>query len=99
MATPVARRTGHRQTYVVLGWAAAYGGVRLAWTVGEAPALRRFGPDLLGFTAWWSVALCLAVAVVAVALDRTTTWRPDGAWGLRTMTAGGPGRYGIDIHH
>ncbi|MET8045680.1 hypothetical protein ABZU25_33025 [Micromonospora sp. NPDC005215] len=76
MATPIARRTGHGLTYAVLGWAVAYGGVRLAWAVGEAPEFRQFGSDLLGFTGWRSVALCLAAAVLAVALDRTPTWRP-----------------------
>ncbi|SIM66200.1 hypothetical protein [Micromonospora cremea] len=72
----IARRSGHGLTYAVLGWAVAYGGVRLAWTVGEAPEFGRFGSDLLGFTGWRSVALCVAAGVLAVALDRVTTWRP-----------------------
>ncbi|MEU8207683.1 hypothetical protein AB0B85_00630 [Micromonospora sp. NPDC049044] len=76
MATSIARRTGHCLTYAVLGWAVAYGGVRLAWTVGETPEFRQFGSDLLGFTGWWSVALCLTAAALAVALDRMPTWRP-----------------------
>ncbi|WP_433124859.1 hypothetical protein ACQPWW_20860 [Micromonospora sp. CA-240977] len=85
MATSIARRTGHGQTYAVLGWAVAYGGVRLAWSVGESPEFRQFGSDLLGFTGWWSVALCLAAAVLAVALDRVPTWRPvlaGAAWAV-----------------
>ncbi|WP_146247412.1 hypothetical protein [Micromonospora arborensis] len=76
MVTSIARRAGHGLTYAVLGWAVAYGGVRLAWTVGEAPEFRQFGSDLVGFTGWRSVALCLAAAVLAVALDRVSTWRP-----------------------
>ncbi|GAB3957028.1 hypothetical protein [Micromonospora vulcania] len=71
-----ARRNGRALTYAVLGWAVAYGGVRLAWTVGEAPDFRQFGSDLLGFTGWRSVALCVAVGVLAVTLDRVATWRP-----------------------
>ncbi|GGO32499.1 hypothetical protein GCM10011576_62920 [Micromonospora parathelypteridis] len=60
----------------MLGWAVAYGGVRLAWTIGGAPEFRQFGSDLLGFTGWWSVALCVAAGAVAVALDRVPGWRP-----------------------
>ncbi|MGC5287592.1 hypothetical protein [Micromonospora sp. DT231] len=85
MATSLARRTGHGLTYAVLGWAVAYGGVRLAWAVGETPEFRQFGSDLLVFTGWRSVALCLAAAVVAVALDRVPTWRPvlaGAAWAV-----------------
>ncbi|WCN79415.1 hypothetical protein [Micromonospora sp. LH3U1] len=72
----IVRGTGHGLTYAVLGWAVAYGGVRLAWTIGEAPEFRQFGSDLLGFTGWRSVALCVVAAVLAVALDRVATWRP-----------------------
>ncbi|MET8349102.1 MULTISPECIES: hypothetical protein [unclassified Micromonospora] len=78
-----ARRSGHGLTYAVLGWAVAYGGVRLAWTVGEAPEFGQFGSDLVGFTGWRSVALCVAAGVLAVALDRAATWRPalaGAAW-------------------
>ncbi|WFE99988.1 hypothetical protein [Micromonospora sp. WMMD964] len=75
-STPIVGRAGHGLTYAVLGWAVAYGGVRLTWTVGEAPDAGRFGSDLLGFTGWRSVALCVAAGVVAVALDRQRTWRP-----------------------
>ncbi|MEV4761713.1 hypothetical protein AB0J89_03670 [Micromonospora chokoriensis] len=75
-AAPMAGRVAHGLTYAVLGWAVAYGGVRLAWTVGESPEFGRFGSDLLGFTGWPSVALCVAAGVVAVALDRQRTWRP-----------------------
>ncbi|WP_406079283.1 hypothetical protein [Micromonospora sp. NBC_00858] len=72
----IVRRTGHGLTYAVLGWAVAYGGVRLAWTIGEAPDFGQFGSDLLGFTGWRSVALCVAAGALAVALDRVETWRP-----------------------
>ncbi|MGC4813306.1 hypothetical protein ACLQ29_22495 [Micromonospora sp. DT228] len=85
MATSIARRAGHGLTYAVLGWAVAYGGVRLAWAVGGSPEFRQFGSDLLVFTGWWSVALCLAAAVVAVALDWVPTWRPvlaGAAWAV-----------------
>ncbi|MEU4427730.1 hypothetical protein AB0F81_44505 [Actinoplanes sp. NPDC024001] len=63
-------------TYAVLGWSVAYGGVRLAWTVGDAPEFGRFEWDLLGFHGWWSVALCLAAGVVAVLLEAARTWQP-----------------------
>ncbi|MFI5928539.1 hypothetical protein ACIA3K_21580 [Micromonospora sp. NPDC051543] len=84
---PRTRSSGHGLTYALLGWAVAYGGLRLAWTVGEAPEFPPFGLDLLGFTGWWSVALCLAAGAVAVALDRATTWRPALA-GLAWTVAG-----------
>ena len=70
-STPIVGRTVHGLTYAVLGWAVAYGGVRLAWTVGEAPRFGRLGLDLLGFTGWWSVALCAAAGGLAVILDRS----------------------------
>ena len=57
-STRIVGRSVHGLTYAVLGWAVAYGGVRLAWTVGDAPEFGRLGLDLLGFTGWWSVALC-----------------------------------------
>ncbi|GAA2184706.1 hypothetical protein [Micromonospora lupini] len=87
MTTPAAtvRRSGNGLTYAVLAWAVAYGGLRLAWTAGEAPEFPPFGSDLLGFTGWRSVALCLAAGVAAVALDRASTWRPmlaGFAWAL-----------------
>ncbi|MET8368003.1 hypothetical protein ABZU53_31230 [Micromonospora sp. NPDC005194] len=87
MTTPtaIARRSGNGLTYAVLAWTVAYGGVRLAWTVGEAPEFGPFGSDLLGFTGWRSVVLCLAAGAAAVALDRATTWRPmlaGFAWAL-----------------
>ncbi|MET8465582.1 hypothetical protein [Micromonospora zamorensis] len=75
-SAPAVREAGHGLTYAVLGWAVAYGGLRLAWTVGEAPDFGRFGTDLLGFTGWWSVAMCVAAGVLAVALDRLVVWRP-----------------------
>ncbi|MFG1836968.1 hypothetical protein ACGFH8_00880 [Micromonospora sp. NPDC049175] len=53
MATSLARRTGHGLTYAVLGWAVAYGGVRLAWAVGETPEFRQFGSDLLALVHRW----------------------------------------------
>ncbi|MEV4118771.1 hypothetical protein [Micromonospora sp. NPDC049645] len=86
-ATPTAGRSGHDLTYAVLGWAVAYGGVRLAWTVGETPEFGRLGFDLLGFTGWRSVALCAAAGVLAIALDRVPTWRPALA-GLAWTVAG-----------
>ncbi|MFY1616057.1 hypothetical protein [Micromonospora sp. WMMD736] len=88
--TTTAPRTigsGHGLTYALLGWAMAYGALRLVWTVGPAPRFPPFGSDLLGFTGWRSVALCLGAGAVAVALDRTTTWRPALA-GLAWIVAG-----------
>ncbi|WP_250037860.1 hypothetical protein [Paractinoplanes maris] len=86
--------TGPGITSAVVGWAVAYGGVRLVWAVGGAPAFEPFGSDLLGFTGWWAVALCAAAGVLAVVLHRTTTWRPalaGAAWavaGLLVAAAG-----------
>ncbi|TDC39408.1 hypothetical protein E1211_04380 [Micromonospora sp. 15K316] len=82
----IARGTGSGLTYAVLGWAVAYGGVRLAWTIGEAPEFGPFVSDLLGFTGWRSVALCVAAGVLAVALDRAATWRPVLAGVAWTVT-------------
>ncbi|MEU5784513.1 hypothetical protein [Micromonospora lupini] len=87
MTTPAAtaRGNGNGLTYAVLAWVLAYGGLRLAWTAGEAPDFPPLGSDLLGFTGWWSVALCLAAGAAAVALDRASTWRPmlaGLAWAL-----------------
>ncbi|MEV4823343.1 hypothetical protein [Micromonospora sp. NPDC049274] len=76
MTTSAARGRGSDLAYAVLAWAVAYGGLRLAWTVGEAPEFPPFGSDLLGFTGWWSVGLCLGTGAAAVALARATTWRP-----------------------
>ncbi|MHA4949497.1 hypothetical protein ACX27O_19445 [Micromonospora sp. SD19] len=86
-STPISGRGVHGLTYAVLGWAVAYGGVRLAWTVGEAPEFGRLGLDLLGFTGWWSVLLCAAAGGLAVALEWVPTWRPALA-GLAWTVAG-----------
>ncbi|MFI6784473.1 hypothetical protein [Micromonospora sp. NPDC050276] len=78
-------RSVHGLTYAMLGWAVAYGGVRLAWTVGDAPEFGRLGLDLLAFTGWRSVALCAAAGLLAIALDRVATWRPalaGAAWAV-----------------
>ncbi|WP_422735397.1 hypothetical protein ACN263_17495 [Micromonospora sp. WMMD729] len=85
--TPRTRSSGHGLTYALLGWALAYGGLRLWWTVGSAPEFPPFGSDLLGFTGWRSVVLCLTAGAVAVALDRTSTWRPALA-GLAWVVTG-----------
>jgi len=56
-------------------WAVRYGAVRVYWALGApAPAPPPIGTDLVGFTGWWSVALCAAAAVVALALRRAG-WR------------------------
>ncbi|MDG9678973.1 hypothetical protein [Micromonospora sp. DH14] len=86
-STPITGRGVHGLTYAVLGWAVAYGGVRQAWTVGEAPEFGRLGLDLLGFTGWWSVLLCAAAGGLAVALEWVPTWRPALA-GLAWTVAG-----------
>ncbi|MCZ7375088.1 hypothetical protein [Micromonospora sp. WMMC250] len=41
-ATPIVGRADHSLTYAVLGWAVAYGGVRLTWTVGDVPEFGQF---------------------------------------------------------
>lgn len=85
--TPRTFGSGHGLTYAMLGWAVAYGALRLVWTVGPAPQFPPFGSDLLGFTGWRSVALCLAAGAVAVAVDRAATWRPALA-GLAWIVVG-----------
>ncbi|WP_328470620.1 hypothetical protein OHA21_05025 [Actinoplanes sp. NBC_00393] len=81
----ISREAGRGLTYVALGWAVAYGGVRLAWTVGDAPDFAPFGSDLLGFPGWGSVVLCALAGVLAIAMDRAATWRPalaGSAWAV-----------------
>jgi hypothetical protein len=74
-AAPVAPAPA-ANTYLVVAWAVAYGGVRLVWTVRGGPDFPPFGSDLLGFTGWWSVLLCAAAGLAAVALSRARVWRP-----------------------
>ncbi|WP_250003474.1 hypothetical protein [Actinoplanes sp. M2I2] len=79
------RSTGRVLTAAVVGWAVAYGSLRVAWAAGDAPWFPPTGSDLLGFTGWWAVALCAAAGVVAVALGRASTWQPvlaGAAWAV-----------------
>jgi hypothetical protein len=72
-------------TYAVAGWAIVYGGLRAVWAAGAAPSFPPFGWDLVGFTGWWSVPLCAAAGVLAVALYRADTWQPllaAAAWAV-----------------
>jgi hypothetical protein len=75
--TMMRQRADSGLTSAVLGWAAAYGGLRLVWTVRGGPDFRPFGSDLLGFTGWWSVLLCAAAGLAAVAQARAPAWRPE----------------------
>jgi hypothetical protein len=58
-------------------WAFAYGAVQAWWAVVGAPSFGPLHPDLLVFTGWGAVGLCMAAASVALAL-KTAPWR----WGL-----------------
>lgn len=69
----------HRRDHLpwaVVGWAVGYGGVRLLWAVNGAPEFPPLDADLLVFTGWWAVGLCVAAALVALALLRARSWRP-----------------------
>ncbi|WP_146228111.1 hypothetical protein [Micromonospora sp. S4605] len=62
--------------YAVLGWALAYGALRLCWAVAGAPAFPPLDTDLMVFTGWWAVGLCAATALLGAALGRARGWRP-----------------------
>lgn len=57
-----------------LAWALAYGSVRIWWAIGGAPSSPPPGTDLIVFTGWRAVGLCVAAAGVTVAL-KTAQWR------------------------
>ena len=57
----------------VVAWALSYGSLRVYWALGQAPSPPPIGTDLIGFTGWWPVALCVAAAVAALAL-RGAAW-------------------------
>lgn len=68
-----------------VGWALAYGAVRIWWAVGDAPSVPPpQDTNLIAFTGWIAVGLCVAAAGVALAL-RTARWRRSllvAAWGV-----------------
>jgi hypothetical protein len=75
-ATPVRPRASLAWApQAVLIWAVAYGSVRLYWAVDGAPSFPPIGTDLIGFTGWGAVALCVAAAVVAIMIRAAGTWR------------------------
>ena len=55
-------------------WALVYGLVRTWWTARGAPSFGPLGTDLMVFTGWASVGLCVAAAGVALALANAP-WR------------------------
>ena len=57
-----------------LAWALAYGAVRIWWAIDGAPSPSALGTDLIAFTGWGAVGLCVAAAGVTVAL-KTARWR------------------------
>ena len=57
-------------------WALGYGFLRIYWALGHAPSPPPIGSDLIGFTGWWPVALCVAAAVVVLALRNAPWSRP-----------------------
>lgn len=63
-------------------WAVGYGLLRVYWALGQAPSPPTGGTDLILFTGWWSVLLCVAAAAAALALSTAPWSRPlaVGAW-------------------
>ena len=63
-------------------WAVGYGLLRVYRALGHAPSTPPAGTDLILFTGWWSVVLCVAAAVAALALRAAPWSRPlaVGAW-------------------
>lgn len=59
----------------LLGWAAAYGALRVYWAAGHMPAWK-FPTDLFLFSGWGAVAVCAVVAALAVALVARPASRP-----------------------
>ena len=57
-----------------IAWALAYGAVRIWWAIGDAQAPPPLGTDLLVFSGWGAVGLCVAVLGVALAL-KMAPWR------------------------
>jgi hypothetical protein len=63
-----------RVRHLTFVWALAYGALRLWWvTTGSRPAVPPLGDDLIILAGGGSVVLCLAAAVLALALGRA--WR------------------------
>jgi hypothetical protein len=56
--------------------------MRVYWALGQAPSPPPVGTDLIVFTGWWSVVLCVAAAVAVLALRAAPWSRPlaMGAW-------------------
>jgi hypothetical protein len=66
-----------------MGWALAYGAVRIWWAIGDAPSSSGRS-DLIAFTGWRAVGLCAAAGGVTLVL-RTAPWRSAllfAAWGV-----------------
>ena len=63
-------------------WAVGYGSLRVYWALGQAPSPPPVGTDLIVFTGWWPVVLCVAAAAAALALRAAPWSRPlaVGAW-------------------
>ena len=60
----------------LLVWAIGYGGLRVYWAAGNTPSFEPTGNDLVAFTGWGAVGLCLAAAGIAVAVRMTVGSRP-----------------------
>ena len=70
-----------------ISWALAYTAVRVWWAINGSPS---FGPqqaDLIVFTGWGAVGLCVAAVGVAAALKAAPWWRPllVAAWTVSTV--------------
>ncbi|MDA2803475.1 hypothetical protein [Nocardiopsis suaedae] len=71
-----------------LGWAAAYGALRLSWTLAGRPDLPPVGDDLGPFSDWPIVLLCAGTAVIAGAIA-VPALRPRSRFGHRALMAAG----------
>jgi len=58
-------------------WLTAYGAVQVWWLVTGPPAFGPLGTDLVLFAGPAAVGLCAAAALTAVAMLRSTGWRPQ----------------------
>jgi hypothetical protein len=61
---------------LAIAWALGYGALRIFWALGQAPSPPPIGTDLIAFTGWWPVALCVSAGVVVFALGSAPWSRP-----------------------
>ena len=109
MAAPGWRRWASQ---AAIAWALGYGALRIYWALGVAPSPPPIGTDLVAFTGWWAVALCVAAAAVVPGLRRAGWRRPlaVAAWGVTVALVAAsallllergrhpPARAGLTVH-